>query len=212
MNIVIFGATGSLGRECLKQSLEQGHQVTALLRNPTRLPAEDAQKIKVIKGDALDGAAVASALTPRPDAVLFAIGVDRQSPENLCADVTHHILEALKDSPASRFIWCGGGSNLVADDQITPGARFVKLFASLFMGKRHRDKEVQLELLARYPNVNWLGIRPLQMKVGPLRGEYRLGFNPFSGTSSISFADCAHAMLGMLQDDTWLGKAPIVQY
>ena len=54
--------------------------------------------------------------------------------------------------------------------------------------------------------------RPLQMKVGLLRGEYRLGFNPFSGTSSISFADCAHAMLGMLQDDTWLGKAPIVQY
>jgi putative NADH-flavin reductase len=50
------------------------------------------------------------------------------------------------------------------------------------------------------------------MKDGPKKGEYRLGFYPFSGLSSISFADCAHAMLGMLQDDTWIGKAPIIQY
>ena len=43
-------------------------------------------------------------------------------------------------------------------------------------------------------------------------GEYRLGYHAFSGLSKISFADCAHAMIRMLDDDTWLHKAPIVQY
>jgi hypothetical protein len=50
------------------------------------------------------------------------------------------------------------------------------------------------------------------MRQGPQRGKYRLGFHAFSGLSSIHFADCAHAMLGMLSDDTWLHKAPILQY
>ncbi len=30
--------------------------------------------------------------------------------------------------------------------------------------------------------------------------------------SRIHFADCAHAMVAMLEDDTWLHEAPIVQY
>jgi putative NADH-flavin reductase len=50
------------------------------------------------------------------------------------------------------------------------------------------------------------------MRRGPRRGEYRLGFHRFSGFSRISFADCAHAMIRMLDEDTWLHKAPIIQY
>ena len=50
------------------------------------------------------------------------------------------------------------------------------------------------------------------MRKGAQRAEYRLGFHPYSGFSAISFADCAHAMIGMLSDDTWLHKAPIIQY
>ena len=52
----------------------------------------------------------------------------------------------------------------------------------------------------------------MQMKEGAKKGVYRVGFNAFSGLSSISFADCAHAMIHMLEDDTWIGKAPIIQY
>ena len=66
-----------------------------------------------------------------------------------------------------------------------------------------------------------LQVKPLRFRAPHLgaalafrarRGEYRLGFNAYSGFSSISFADCAHAMIGMLADDTWRHKAPIVQY
>ncbi|MFT5888747.1 MAG: putative NADH-flavin reductase [Zhongshania sp.] len=50
------------------------------------------------------------------------------------------------------------------------------------------------------------------MNHGTKKEKYRLGFNAFSGMSKITFADCAHAMLNMLVDDTWHGKAPIIQY
>ena len=85
-------------------------------------------------------------------------------------------------------------------------------FSETFLKHRHTDKEHQLRLLDESTDVCWIGVRPLQMKSGPKTGKYRLGYNAFSGLSSISFADCAHAMVSMLEDDTWKGKVPIVQY
>lgn len=208
MKITLFGATGAVGSECLKQSLQAGHEVTVLVRNAAKLPTDLPASVSVVEGDALNAEDVAKALAGNPDAVLFAIGVDKQSPQDLCTDVTRHILE----HGVPRFIWCGGGSTLMPRDQVTFGARFVQLFSKLFLSLRHNDKQHQLELLNQYPDARWLGVRPLQMKSGPLRGEYRMGYDAFSGMSSISFADCAHAMLRMLDDDTWLREAPIVQY
>jgi uncharacterized protein YbjT (DUF2867 family) len=40
MNIVVFGATGGTGKEVLKQALAAGHAVSALVRDPARLPVE----------------------------------------------------------------------------------------------------------------------------------------------------------------------------
>ena len=111
-----------------------------------------------------------------------------------------------------RLVWCGGGSTLVDQDVVTLGGRFVAWFARTFMGLRHRDKEHQYDLLLRNTDIDWVGVRPLQMNAGPMRGEYRLGFDPFSGFSKIHFPDCAHAMIRMLEDDAWLRQAPIIQY
>jgi putative NADH-flavin reductase len=212
MRITILGATGALGRECVTQCLQAGHDVTVLARTPAKLDATIAARVEVIEGDGLDPAAVARAIPGGTEAVLFAIGIDRRSPEDLCTDVTRHVFAAMRASGVRRFVWCGGGSTLVAEDQITFGARFVDFFARTFMGLRHRDKAHQLALLGESTDLDWLGVRPLQMRAGPRRGTYRLGFDTFSGLSKITFADCADAMLGMLADDTWLHRAPIVQY
>ncbi len=37
MKLVIFGATGSIGTQVVEQALEQGHSVTAFVRNPAKL-------------------------------------------------------------------------------------------------------------------------------------------------------------------------------
>ncbi len=211
MRIAIFGATGALGTECVRQALAAGHEVTVLARTPAKLAPDLAPRVTVIEGDGLDPAAVAKALDGN-EAVLFAVGVDAKSPEDLCTDVTRHILDAMPRLGVRRLVWCGGGSNAVPGDVVTFGSRFVGWFASTFMGLRHRDKAHQLALLDGRRDVEWLGVRPLQMRAGPKRGTYRLGFHAYSGLSKIHFADCAHAMLGMLSDDTWLHRAPIVQY
>jgi len=212
MRVMIFGATGDLGRECVGQCLEAGHEVSVYVRSPEKLRRETLDRVVVHEGDGLDGEAIAAALSQGCDAILFAIGVDANSPEDLCTTATRHIFAAMRANGIKRFVWCGGGSTLVAEDQVTLGARFVQFFGRNFLGLRHRDKQHQLELLATADDLDWIGLRPLQMGKGPREENYRIGFDRFSGFSKITFADCAHGMIRMLDDDTWLRKAPIIQY
>lgn len=211
MRLAILGATGALGRECTAQALAAGHDVRVLVRTPSKLDDAVRARADVVVGDALDGSTVEDALTGT-EGVLFAIGVDKDSPEDLCTDVTRHVLDAMPGANVRRLVWCGGGSNLVDEDVVTVGARFVHVFARTFLGLRHRDKQHQLALLDQRRDVEWVGVRPLQMHDGPRRETYRLGFDAFNGMSRISFADCAHAMLSLLDGDEWLHRAPIIQY
>jgi putative NADH-flavin reductase len=212
MKLVIFGATGALGRECVEQCLDAGHVVKVLVRTPSKLSEALRSRVEVEQGDGLDPDAIARVLEGECDAILFAIGIDGKSPEDLCTTSTRLIFENMRRQGIKRFIWCGGGSTPVAEDQISLGSRFVHFFASTFMGLRHRDKVHQLELFSESKDLDWFGVRPLQMGSGPRKEVYRLGFDQFSGMSRISFADCAHAMVGMLAEDTWRHRAPIVQY
>ncbi|MFT4519178.1 MAG: putative NADH-flavin reductase [Halioglobus sp.] len=213
MKVTLFGSTGDLGGECLTQCLEAGHELTVLVRSPDKLPAQLRDKVQIVQGDGLIAEDVERALPEGTEAILFAVGVDEKtSPLDLCTDITRHILNAMREKQIPRLVWCGGGSTFRPEDVITFGAKFVRWFSETFLKHRHSDKEHQLALLDASTDICWLGVRPLQMKARAKKGEYRLGFNAFSGLSSISFADCAHAMVAMLEDDTWIGKAPIVQY
>lgn len=211
MKLAIFGATGKVGGECVMQSLEAGHEVSVLARTPSKLPVELRVDLRIVEGDALVAEDVTRTLEG-VEAVLFAIGIDKSSPEDLCADSTRHILAAMPQLGVRRLIVCGGGSTPVPEDQTSLGSSFVELFARHFMGLRHRDKIHQMELLNEHTEIEWVCLRPLQIRRGPKRGSYRIGFDRYSAFSKISFADCAHAMLAMLNDDTWLHKAPILQY
>lgn len=211
MKIALFGATGAVGSECLAQAIDAGHDVRVLVRDANKLPAEYRDKIEIVEGNALVKDDVLTTIDS-VDAVLFAIGVDKYSPENLCTDVTQHIVDGLRAAGGGRFVWCGGGSTLVAEDQLSFGARFVNLYARLFLGLRHRDKDHQYALLQNYQDVDWVGVRPLQIRLGPKTASYQMGFIPFSGTSWISFADVGHAMLSLLSNNDYLRQAPIVRY
>ncbi len=49
--LIIFGATGSLGRHVLRLALAAGHQVTVFVRTPSKLPLEAQDQITVHQGD-----------------------------------------------------------------------------------------------------------------------------------------------------------------
>ena len=56
------------------------------------------------------------------------------------------------------------------------------------------------------------GAAPRTPGKGPPRGGYRVGYHRYSGLSKITAGDCAHEMIRMLDDGTWLHRAPVIQY
>lgn len=54
--LTIFGATGGTGQQLVRQSLDVGHQVTALVRDATRLPIQH-ERLRVTIGTIEDGSA-----------------------------------------------------------------------------------------------------------------------------------------------------------
>jgi putative NADH-flavin reductase len=73
MKLLIFGATGGTGRQLVEQALEQGHEVTAFVRNPAKVTTKH-EKLKVVKGNILDCHSVGAAVAGQ-DAIFSALGV-----------------------------------------------------------------------------------------------------------------------------------------
>lgn len=94
MNILVFGATGPLGRRIAETALSGGHQVTVLVRTPGRLGPHPG--LREVTGDMLNAEAVAAAV-PGHDAVIRALGHSRPSPAGHdLRPGASHIVEAMK--------------------------------------------------------------------------------------------------------------------
>ena len=72
MKLTIFGATGKIGIESVKQAIDKGHLVTAFIRNPDHLEIKD-KNITLVTGDVFDPISVSKAIKGQ-DAVICALG------------------------------------------------------------------------------------------------------------------------------------------
>jgi putative NADH-flavin reductase len=72
VKVLIIGATGRTGRILLEKALEQGHEVTALARNPSTVAPRE-YRPRVLGGNVLDPEAVEAAVAGQ-DAVCSALG------------------------------------------------------------------------------------------------------------------------------------------
>jgi hypothetical protein len=72
VRLIILGATGSLGAHVLGHALGAGHDVSVLVREPSRLPAEALQRIVVHTGDL--GTALPPDLVRGQDALINCAG------------------------------------------------------------------------------------------------------------------------------------------
>src|SRR4051812_50133462 len=73
MNITVFGATGGIGKQLVAQALRHGHDVTAVVRDPSRLPINN-PALTVVTLPGLEDPDLLVPALRGCDAVLSAIG------------------------------------------------------------------------------------------------------------------------------------------
>ena len=206
MKLLVFGASGPTGSHLVSQALEQGHEITALVRNPASLAAG---KIKVIAGDAQDPAAVAEAVRGQ-DAVLSALGRRKAfSSANLMVNSMRAIVPAMESHRVRRLILMSsfgvGGS--AREAPLLPRLFFRTLLRDIFADKQAAEEVVRRSAL------EWTIVYPVLLTDGPRTGNYRVGEHlALSGFPKISRADVADFMLKELYDAEYLKRIAVVSY
>jgi putative NADH-flavin reductase len=102
MKLTIFAATGGIGRQALNQAVAAGHDVTAVVRNPSKLAG---QAVGVVTADlaAADPAVLESAVAGA-DAVLSGLGPRSTSETGIASRGTGAIVQAMQATGVRRIV------------------------------------------------------------------------------------------------------------
>jgi putative NADH-flavin reductase len=208
MKLLLLGATGLTGQQLLAQALEQGHDVTVLVRNPTKLTG-DRSRVRAVTGSATDPAVVDDALQDR-DAVLCALGT--RSPRSLVSsDLMIASMRALVPSMERR-----GVSRVVVESALGVGQSAqqappaIRLAFATFLRQVGKDKAAAEDYL-RASELDWTVVYPPALTNGAATGDYRQGESlRLKGLPKISRGDVAQFMLSQLADATYSRKMAVV--
>lgn len=195
MRITVFGAAGNVGRRILKEAIGRGHEVVAVLRDPTRAAELPADAV-VRTGNAADAEDVAR-LGDGRDLVISAT-------RPAAGHERDHVSTAqalLKGTSMTgvRLLLVGGAGSLLAPDTgraIVDDPRYV-LPAWRDIALACCD---QLEVCRAEPRADWTYLSPpALLQPGERTGRYRLGGDRLllddEGQSVISMEDLAVALL-----------------
>lgn len=209
MKLVIFGSTGSIGRQLVKQALEQGHAVTAFARDPAKLDIQHAN-LKVFQGDAMDAASVEKAVQGQ-DAVLCVLGSGGKRKGTIRSEGTRQIIHAMEKAGVRRFI-CQTTLG-VGDSQGNLNFFWKYIMFGAILRDVFADHEKQ-ENYVRQSRLDWTIVRPGAFTDGNRTGKYRHGFPGTDKTTKlkISRADVADFIVKQLADDSYLYKTPGLSY
>ncbi|MCW9032609.1 MAG: SDR family oxidoreductase [Rhodospirillales bacterium] len=209
MKIVVFGSTGNVGQQLVKQAIELGHDVTAHTRTPTKLD-QTSENLKIIKGDILDPSSVKKAIEGQ-EVVMCALGMPLMNKDGLRAKGTKNIVTAMEEIGVRRLVCL---SSLGTGDSFNILPFYYRFFlAPLLMRHLFADHGAQ-ESLIKSSKLDWTIARPGSFVKGPATDEYRHGF--FTADTSlklkISHGDVANFMLKQLDDNTYLHQTPGLSY
>lgn len=204
MNISVFGATGGTGRQVVAQALDQGHHVTALVRDPARLPITH-PNLTVVQGDVLDPAPV-NATLEGADAAVISLGNTPNNPEYVVSQGTAVILDAMKTQAVPRVVVI---TSMGTGDSIKQVSLPFRMMIQTILKKAMEDKERQ-ETLVMSSDREWIIVRPGGLTEGPATGAYRAGLDPSISAGQVSRADVAAFVLQQLDDDTYLRRTPAI--
>lgn len=199
MRLVVLGASGGTGQHLVRRALADGHAVTAVVRDPARLPLRD-PALDVRTADVTDRRALVSVLDGQ-DAVLSALGVRGNRAAGIVATATAAVLGAMRTTGPRRLVAVSAApvgpvppdERLVARFLVRPLVR--RAFREIYADLARMEREVAVS------DAEWTILRPPRLLDRAATGRYRTAVGgAVRGAMTLSRADLAHAMLACLTD------------
>jgi putative NADH-flavin reductase len=209
MNILVIGGSRGIGLHVVQQTLEHGHPVTVLVRNPAALTLHH-DNLRVMKGDVIDLDSVRTAIRGKT-AVVFAVGIQQtRDPVIVFSEGTRNVLSAMKEEGIKRLIAVTG---IGSGGSKGPWGLLYKTMFHLISIKTIYDDKDRQEHLIKESDTDWIIVRPAFLTDGPLTGRYRVVKQlSLPSPGRISRADVAHFVIEQLEKPSYLHEAPLLMY
>ncbi|MBV9774829.1 MAG: NAD(P)-dependent oxidoreductase [Gemmatimonadetes bacterium] len=215
MKIVLFGATGNVGQRVVHEALERGHEVVAVVRDPSRSEAPD-PRVRLVQGDATDAASVAS-VARGADAVVSAIsprpGTTGTAPS--LVDAAHALIAGVRQAGVKRLVVVGGAGSL----EVAPGVMLLDApgFPEAYKAEAVAGRDSLAVYRAEADGLDWTFLSPAaEIHPGERTGRYRTTIDQFltneQGHSTITFEDYAVALVDELERPQHVGRRFGVAY
>lgn len=207
LDIAVIGGGGMIGSRIVEEALARGHNVTLLVRDPSKVTTSD-ERLTVIQGDVLDDSM--SDQLEGQDVVVSAVGTARAADPDysLYVRAAQSLVGGLRrlGGTAPRLIVVGGvGSLLDSSGQAilerVPEDRLPE----------HLGQKAALDYYVTVHDVRWTYVSPPgRISPGERTGAYRTGEDELlvdeHGESSISMEDYAVAVLDEAERPRHLGR------
>jgi putative NADH-flavin reductase len=207
MRLLVLGATGGTGLEVLRQGLAQGHDVTAFVRDPAKLPVTDA-RLQVIAGTLPADAAPLEAALSGGDAVVCSLGVRNAFKSGgLIANAMRVLVPAMERARVRRLLLvsANGVGETYAHSPLLP-----RIMYRLLLGDIFADKAAG-EAIVRASSLEWTIAYPVLLTDGPRTGQYRAGEAlGLRGMPKIARADVADFLLRELSARAFVRKGVVL--
>jgi putative NADH-flavin reductase len=212
MKVTVFGATGGIGCHVVRQALDHGYAVTAVVRDPARLDVRH-PTLEVAAVPALDDADALGPVLRGCDAVLSGVGPRGRNDGPVASTATRTILSAMHAEGVRRLVAVSAAPvGPIPDGDSLLNRRIVLPGISALLKDLYADLRAMEDAMANSP-AEWTVMRPPKLVNKPLTGRYRtaIGSNVARGYT-ISRADVAHAMLAAVGDPATIRRAIGIAY
>jgi hypothetical protein len=169
--ILILGATGSLGKYVTQQAVSANHEVSALMRTPSKLPAELREKVAVCQADlAKTSVSVLATLFQNHEVVINTAGLVTEG--QIFVDLMDHIvtgLESLPDQDRPVCWFMAGAALLDLDDRGRRGVDLPRVASTYWPHRanfeRIRQTTLDWRILCPGPMVEQQPLGLAQMRI-----------------------------------------------
>ncbi|OEU99418.1 MULTISPECIES: NAD(P)-dependent oxidoreductase [Streptomyces] len=201
--IAVFGANGNIGSRIVREALDRGHQVLAVVRDPGAFVASG-EAVTAVTGDVLSAESVA-AVAGNADVVVSAVG-GKDGPGHLATiePAAESLVAGVRalGAGAPPLVFVGGAGSLRTPDGSRVWDAEGLPEAILQIMHAHGDA---LDYLRGVHDVRWTNISPAAtIEPGERSGTYRTGKDDLvvddNGVSRISMEDYAVAVLDEIEN------------
>jgi len=211
MNIALIGASGFVGSHLLKEALNRGHKVTAIVRDASKITTTH-PNLTVKSGDVRDEDTVVG-LVKGHDAVLSAYNAGWTNPDlyNEFLAGSQAVQNGARKAGVKRYLVIGGAGSL----EVAPGVQLVDTphFPAEYKAGATSARDY-LNILKKEDTLDWTFFSPAILMHPGIKdgrtGKFRVGTDQpvfdAKGESRLSVEDLSMAVIDELENNMFVKK------